>query len=117
MYIDGKHIPAVFDLGATSSLMNLRAARALDIQVRRPHDARDVYGVSGSTEVLAELRVWRLRIDKSNWRNRIFLVGEFQVFQTLGIDRRPAAIVGTDLFGNRDFIVDFTRRRLLVKSK
>ena len=117
MYVEGKHIPAVFDLGATSSLMNVRAARALDIQVRVPHAARDVHGVSGSTEVLAELRVWRLRINKSNWRNRIFLVGEFPVFGTLGLDRRPAAIAGVDIFGEQDFIIDFTRRRLLVKSR
>ena len=116
MYIDGKYIPAVFDLGATSSLMNLRAARALDIQVRRPRAAGDVHGVSGSTEVLAEIRVWRLNINKSIWRNRVFLVGEFPVFRTLGLDRRPAVIAGVDLFGKRDFVIDFTRRRLLVRS-
>ena len=117
MYIEGKHIPAVFDLGATSSLMNRRAARALDIAVRAPQSARDVHGVSGSTEVLAELRVWRLRISKSTWRNRTFLVGEYPVFRTLGLDHRPAAIAGVDLFGKRDFVIDFTRRRLLVRSR
>ena len=70
-----------------------------------------------ATEVLAELRVWRLRINNSIWRNRVFLVGEFPIFETLGLERSPAAIAGADLFGKRDFIVDFTRRRLLVKSK
>lgn len=117
MYIDTEHIPAVFDLGATSSLMNRRAAKTLDVLVRRPRVMPDVHGVSGSTEVLAELHVWRLRINNSIWRNRIFLVGEFPVFETLGINRRPAAIAGADLFGQRDFIVDFARQRLLVKSR
>lgn len=117
MYIDAEHIPTVFDLGATVNVMNRRAARALDILVRRPRRMPDVEGVSGSTEVLAELRVWRLQIDNSYWRNRIFLVGEFPVFDALGLDRRPAAIAGTDFFGRRDFIIDFARQRLFVKSK
>lgn len=117
MYIDTEHIPAVFDLGATSSLMNRRAAKALDVLVRRPRDRPDVHGISGSSEVLVELHVGRLRISNSIWRNRIFLVGDFPVFQTLGINRQPAAIAGADLFGRRDFIIDFARQRLLVKSR
>jgi len=116
MYIDAQHIPAVFDLGAAASLMNRRAVTALDVPVRRPRAMPEFQGVSGSSEVLAELHVWRMRINNSIWRNRIFLVGEFPVFHTLGIDRRPAAIAGADLFGERDFIVDFARQRLLVKS-
>ena len=117
MYIDTQHIPTVFDLGATVNVLNWRAARALDVLLRRPRRSPDVYGVSGSTEVLAELRVWRLRINNSFWRNRVFLVGEFPVFAALGLDRRPAAIAGADLFGQRDFIIDFARQRLLVKSR
>lgn len=117
MYIDAEHIPTVFDLGATVNVMNRRAARALDILVRRPQAKPEVFGISGSTEILAELRVWRLRINSSLWRNKTFLVGEFPVFDTLGLDRRPAAIAGADLFGERDFIIDFARRRLLVKRK
>ena len=96
---------------------NRRGAKALDVLVRSPRATPEIHGISGSTEVLAELHVWRLRINNSIWRNRVFLVGEFPVFETLGLNREPAAIVGADLFGGRDFIVDFTRRRLLVKSR
>jgi len=39
------------------------------------------------------------------------------VFEALGLSRRPAAIAGSDLFGSRDFIIDFARQRLLVKSR
>ena len=116
MYIDTEHSPTVFDLGATVNLMNRRGARALDVMVRRPRSSPDVHGISGTTEVLAELRIWRLQIENSFWRNRTFLVGEFPVFETLGLDRRPAAVAGADLFGRRDFIIDFARQRLLVKS-
>ena len=117
MYIDAERIPTVFDLGATVNVMNRRAARALDIMVRKPRSKPEVFGVSGSMEVLAELRVWKLRIDNSTWWSKVFLVGEFPLFEALGIDRQPAAITGTDLFGRRDFIIDFARERLLVKSR
>lgn len=117
MYIDAEHIPTVFDLGATVNVMNRRGARALDVLVRTPRRSPEVQGVAGSTEVLAELKVWRLQIDNSFWRNRVFLVGEFPVFEALGLERRPAAIAGADLFGRRDFIIDFARQRVLVKSK
>ena len=117
MRIDAERIPTVFDLGATVNLMNQPAARALDVLVRRPRSKPEVHGVSGSTEVLAELHVWRLRINNSLWRKKIFLVGEFPVFEALGLSRRPAAIAGADLFGSRDFIIDFARQRLLVKSR
>lgn len=117
MRIDTEQIPTVFDLGATVNLMNRRAARALDVLVRKPRSRSEVHGISGSTEVLAELRVWRLRINNSLWRNKIFLVGEFPVFEALGLHRQPAAIAGADLFGQRDFIIDFARQRLLVKSR
>jgi hypothetical protein len=117
MHIDAERIPTVFDLGATVNVMNWRAARALDLLVRRPQRDPEVIGVSGSTEILAELRVWRLRIDNSTWRNKVFLVGEFPLFGALGIDGRPAAVAGTDFFGQRDFIIDFARERLLVRSK
>jgi hypothetical protein len=117
MHIDAERIPTVFDLGATVNIMNWRAARALDILVRRPQRKPEVYGVSGSTEILAELRVWRLRIDNSTWWSKIFLVGEFPLFEALGIDDQPAAIAGTELFGQRDFIIDFARERLLVRTR
>jgi len=117
MQIDAERIPTVFDLGATVNVMNWRAARALDILVRRPQRKPEVYGVSGSTEILAELRVWSLRIDNSTWRNKVFLIGEFPLFGALGIDGQPAAVAGTDFFGQRDFIIDFARERLLVRSK
>ena len=67
MYIDAEYIPTLFDLGAAVNLMNRRAARALDIMVRKPRSNSEVQGVSGSMEVLAVLKVWRLWIDNSLW--------------------------------------------------
>lgn len=117
MHIDSESIPTLFDLGAAVNLMNRRAARALDVAVRRAPDRADVYGVTGRAEVLTRLRVWKLRIGDSVWHNRTFMVGEFPVFEALDLHRQPAAIVGTDFFGQRDFIIDFSRKRLLVRHR
>jgi predicted aspartyl protease len=117
MRIQAESIPTLFDLGASVNLMNRRAARVLDVAVRRPRDRSEIYGVTGGTDVLTRLRVWKLRIGDNVWHNRIFLVGEFPVFEALGIHRQPAAIAGTDFFGQRDFIIDFSRKRLLVRYR
>ncbi len=115
--IDAVPIPSLFDLGATVNLMNRRAAGELQVPVRQPGGLPEVWGVSGKTVVLTELIVWRMQVAHMHWRNRRFLVGDFPVFEALGIDDRPAAVAGTSLFRNRDFIVDFARMRLLVKSR
>ena len=116
MVIDGKRIQTMFDLGATVNLMNRRAARALDVPVRRPRYIPDVWGVTGKTEVLVELVVWRLQTEFMLWTRRSFLIGDFPVFEALQINNRPAAIAGAGFFKDRDFIVDFSRKRLLVRS-
>jgi len=115
--IDGERIPTLFDLGATVNIMNTKAARRLNILMRKPEVGTKVTGAIGSAPVLAVLRVSRLRVNNKYWRNRIFLVGEFPIFEVFDIDKRPAIIAGTDFFRQSDFVVDFARKRLLVKAR
>ena len=117
LYINMERIPALFDLGATVNVMNHRAARLLQVPVRRLRRPEQVRGVAGQTEALVELIVRRLRIGDIYWGNRRFLVGDFPVFDVLGTDKKPLAIAGTSLFRKRDFIVDFEKKRLLVKAR
>ena len=117
LHIGAERIPALFDLGATVNLMNHRAARLLKVPVRRPRDIPDVWGVTGKTEVLTELVVWRMRLSDMYWRSRTFLIGDFPVFDVLDVGNRPLAIAGSSLFRDRDFIIDFERKRLLVGSR
>jgi hypothetical protein len=49
-----------------------------------------------------------------HWHGRTFAVGSFPIFDALDLNSKPVAIAGTDLFRDRDFIVDFERGRLLV---
>ena len=117
IFVSGERIPTVFDLGSDSNIMNVKAARRLDIFVRRPRKQSNIHGITGQTPVLAELHVWRLEIGRTSWRNRLFLVGEFPVFELLELNRRPAALAGTSFFKDRDLIIDFSRKRLLVQQR
>ena len=67
--------------------------------------------------ILAEVLVWQLQIGNHYWRNRTFLVGEFPLFEVLDVRRNPFAIAGTSFFKRRDFIIDFARERLLVRTR
>jgi hypothetical protein len=115
VYIDAHRIPTVFDLGASVNLMNLRAARELRIAIRHQRDLPDVWGVSGTTPVLTELHVTWLQVSRMTWRGRRFLIGDFRVFEALEYNSRPLAIAGMGFFDDHDLIIDFEKKRLLVK--
>lgn len=117
IFISGERIPTIFDLGATFNVMNRKAARVLDVRARTPADTTKVYGVIGQIPILANVLIWRLRIESMYWRNRTFLVGEFPMFEALNLNRNPVAIAGISFFKERDFIVDFAGERLLVRAR
>ena len=116
LVIGPETIPALFDLGATTNVMNWRAARALQVRPVRPKEKNSITGALQSAPVRAEIRFDLVKTSDIHWRNRIFLIEDFPVFDVLDLDGRPMAIVGTDLFGGRDLIIDFARGRLLLKS-
>ena len=66
---------------------------------------------------MTEVVAWTLQISDMSWRNRSFLVDNFPIFEALKVSDIPVAIAGTDFFRQRDFIVDFARKRLLVRSR
>lgn len=117
MFVKNERIPTIFDLGATVNLMNHHAARRLEIPLRSLRTAPEVHGITGPTPILAELQVWRLEIGHLYWRNQTFFIGEFPIFDVLDVGADPVAIAGTSFFEGRDFIIDFTRKRLLVRMR
>ena len=114
--IDGEYISAIFDLGSDANLMNRYAAKAIGVYTRNRRDDR-VSGAFGSTIVATKLIFWEISVGGQRWNRRNFLVADFPVFEALGLQRKAAAIVGTDLFRNRDLIIDFEGMRLLVGGR
>jgi len=117
MFIDGAQIPTMFDLGASVNLMNRKAARLLNIRPRKPRGNADVRGAFGEAVAAAELVAWRLKVGNELWHRKTFMIGDFPVFYALDLDDKPAALAGTGLFGQREFIIDFVRKRLLVRGR
>ncbi|MBT8065680.1 MAG: aspartyl protease family protein [Gammaproteobacteria bacterium] len=112
--IDGHKIPALFDLGAGLNMINWVGARSLGIE---PRDVRRKEQVSGALEderqvagfVAAEVTTANIR-----WRNESFSIADLAILETLMLDGIPVVILGAGLFTQRDFVIDFARRRLLV---
>jgi len=113
--ISGERVPTILDIGADASLMNHRAARTIGVRTRR-RTGGSMTGATGPTISATELIFWEVWMGDHVWHRRNFLVADFPVFEALGLQRRPAAIAGIDLFRDHDFIIDFAGERLLVRQ-
>lgn len=114
--INGITIPALLDLGAGFNMMNWRAARALRVRPNRAGNKGTISGALETEPVTAELVVSELRIKAIHWRNRTFMIADFDIFEFLNLNNRPVALVGPKLFQERDFVIDFERKRLLIRA-
>lgn len=116
LYVGDVTIPALLDLGAGTNLMNWHAARALRIRPKRSGSKNRIFGAIGIVPVITQLEVEQLMIETIQVRNRTFFVSDFSIFEVLGLEDRPVAIVGPGLFRERDFVIDFERNRMLLRS-
>ncbi len=114
MEIGGRAMPALFDLGAGFNVINPPGARYLRLAPVRIGPDSELSGVLGTAPVLARLQS-EVTTSGARWRNEEFLIAGVEIFSTLRYEDRPLALVGAELFNQRDFVIDFVRNRLLVK--
>ena len=114
--VGGVRMPAVFDLGAGLNMMNWSAASSLGLDPIEQHDDNRVAGAIDSAPIVARIRAREVTTGSIRWKNEEFIVAELEIFTTLMQSATPSAILGAGLFTQRDFIIDFTRNRLLVKT-
>jgi len=114
--ISGNEIMALFDLGAGPNMMNWRALRFIGVPLRKQRRENKVSGAVESTSIDAELHVDVVKTANLYWRNKTFLVADIHILDVLQLDHRPIAIVGVGLFNQRDFVIDYARGRLLVRT-
>ncbi len=113
--VNNQKIPAIFDLGSGVNALNGAAARSLGLEL---HASREDTVLSGAIEhapIVAEITIERVVTERVSWRNERFMVADLEIFDTLERGDTPFAILGAELFNQRDFIIDFTRNRLLVR--
>ena len=114
--IGGVRMPAVFDLGASLNMMNWPAASSLGLDPVELRDGDQVTGAIDSTPIVARIRAREVKTGNIRWKNEEFIIAELEIFTTLMQSATPSAILGAGLFTQRNFIIDFTRNRLLVKT-
>ena len=114
--IGGVRMPAVFDLGASLNMMNWSAASRLGLDPVELRDDDQVAGAIDSTPIAARIRAREVTTGRIRWKDEEFIIAELEIFTTLMQSATPSAILGAGLFTQRDFIIDFTRNQLLVKT-
>ncbi len=72
-------------------------------------------GALESTPVVGRYNAAEVRTGRIRWRNEVFAVADLEIFATLRFVDSPLAILGSGLFNQRDFVIDFVQNRLLVK--
>lgn len=114
--VGGVKMPAIFDLGAGLNMMNWSAANSLGLDPVKLRDDEQVAGAIDSTPIVARIRAREVKTGNVRWKNEEFMIAELEIFTTLMQSATPSAILGAGLFTQRDFIIDFTRNRLLIKT-
>ncbi len=111
-------ITALFDLGASFTLLNWDAAerlgiRKVDFAANGPPPAllQDVLGKNAPALRLYGLDV---RISGQSWDRQPAIVANAPVFSYFDLDERPAAIVGPGLLRDNSLAIDFAGQRLYV---
>jgi predicted aspartyl protease len=117
LQINQVEIPAMLDLGTGSNLMNWHTARAIQVRPSKSDRGSEISGAVETAPVVAELEVERLRIGDLSWKDKTFLISDFPIFDALGLDGRLVAIIGPNLFSERDFVIDFKRERMLIGAR
>lgn len=113
---DNRTIPAVLDLGAGINMVNWAAARNLGITPTDPRYQQELSGTLESAPISARFKYDEVTTGDIVWRDEPFLVVDLDIFTMLGHGDTPFAVIGAGLLSQRDFIIDFARSRLLVKT-
>jgi hypothetical protein len=114
--IGGQRILTLFDLGSGANMLNSPAARLLRVPLLRLDNNERLSGAIQTTVVRAKINAREIQTAGVRWRNEAFLVADLRIFSVLNFSDRPLGISGSGLFNQRDFIIDFARSRLLVRT-
>jgi predicted aspartyl protease len=119
--VRGLDIPCLVDLGASGTIFNGPAFRAMSAGIRV-----NSWGLRGSaqnsrlndvfdnTQQAVSVKITSLKIGKARWRNMTFLVYDAEIFREMGAGAKPYCLVGADLLRDRSFIFDFENEDFYV---
>ncbi|WP_394694051.1 aspartyl protease family protein [Hyphobacterium sp.] len=103
--VGGVDTTFMIDTGATRSFVNRALAEA--VVASRQMDRIEVMGMSGPGGNAGEIGIGTVRLPGLCRRNVRALASDFPIFDTLGLNERPAMIIGLDLLDNGIIRIDF----------
>lgn len=112
----------ILDLGAAGTVINTLAFRrirerepGLEIVIRSSGRATGrIIDALDTTVRTHAVRVNSIRTDRINWGGAVVVIHDASIFAELGVDGEPFGLFGSDMFRNRSFVLDFSRKRVLV---
>ena len=112
-------LTALFDLGASTTMMNWEAAERLGLRKLHyaaiyglpPVELQDVLG-KAAPALRAEGLV--VRLPGKSWSKQSAIIADAPVFTYFDLDEQAAAIVGPGLLRNNSLAIDFAGQRLYV---
>ena len=114
--IRGQRIPALLDLGAGFNLISTVTARSLGLRPRKPVIKEEMSGAIETAQIAGRLQLKKVNAGAVHWYNVEFTVLEVDLFNEFKYGFSPRIILGSRMFTKRDFIIDFARQRLLIKT-
>ncbi len=117
--LDGSDpFPAVLDLGAARSVVNVRAAEAAGKRrgkgLRKAPEA--LLGADGRPLPALIGTFDAITVGEATFEDPELHVADLGVFATLEIDQGPAMVMGLDLMRGRRLIIDYSGQQLFVSS-
>lgn len=112
----------IIDLGSVATLINYRAAEAMFSSVvsgdlgegfTTGSRLRDVFDDRSRTRTALLNRV---QIGRTSWRNVGVWVKNAPIFDEIGVQRLPFALLGADMIATQDFALDFGENRLYISK-
>ncbi|WP_298024109.1 retroviral-like aspartic protease family protein [uncultured Parasphingopyxis sp.] len=113
--IGGLTLPALVDTGAVQNYVNTAAARALGIeQIPESASETGVFGASGQVQIMNQFDLSGFALGGAQFGPSRLGVADLALFDALGMEGRPAMILGIEALADRRFVLDYPRSRLLI---
>jgi predicted aspartyl protease len=117
MEIEGKRVTAVLDTGARRSVVNWAFAKKLRLSPgsERVVRAEAVEGATAQTTEAHAIEATLIEAGDLEWEQRELTIADLSVFEALGLDNKPAMILGLDLLRELRVVVDYGGKRLYLQ--
>lgn len=112
-------VPVLIDSGAGFTMLNWKSlnSKYSDIEKVRLREEWVVQGAIGEFVPTSQVIVKNLKIDGLEIDRQNVLILDFDKFPVNGYGKYPLMVMGIDVFGGRDFVLDFQTNQLLMEPR